>query len=201
MPERKEKLDRFTAKILAEASQEAKKAIEELKRSREQARSRAEDQVLLEAYQYIHREVGRIKAEAGREVSRHMLENKRTLAIRREEMARESFALVRAKIAAYTRTPDYTARMQALLRQALAQLPGAQDAVVYLRAEDMALESALRQAAGNVPLRFVPGELRLGGLVAESQALGLRADASFDSQAQALSGHFAELFGISLADQ
>ena len=201
MPERKEKLDRFTAKILAEASQEAKAAMEELRRSRERARSQAEDQVLLEAYQYIHREVGRIKAEAGREVSRRMLENKRTLAVHREEMARETFALVRAKIAAYTRTPAYAVRMGELLRQALAQLPGAQDTVVYLRAEDLTLERALRQAAGGVPLRFAAGELRLGGLVAESQALGLRADASFDSQAQALSGHFAELFGISLADQ
>lgn len=36
--------------------------------------------------------------------------------------------------------------------------------------------------------------------MAESEQLGLRVDSSFDSAAGELSGHFAELFGISLSD-
>ena len=35
----------------------------------------------------------------------------------------------------------------------------------------------------------------------EARAMGLRVDASFDSAAGELSGHFAELFGLSLADE
>lgn len=50
-----------------------------------------------------------------------MLENKRALYLRRTEMAQEVFALVRAKIAAFTRTPAYGQRLTALLAEALEQ--------------------------------------------------------------------------------
>lgn len=105
MPDMNQKLDRFTAKILAEAADESKRALAEVKRRRELRFQEAEDAALKEAYEYIHGEVARIQSEAGRGVSRHMLENKRALYLRRTEMAQEVFALVRAKIAAFTRTP------------------------------------------------------------------------------------------------
>ena len=60
MPDMTEKLDRFTAKILAEASEESKRAMDQAQQKRAAALRRAEDQVLREAYQYIHREVARI---------------------------------------------------------------------------------------------------------------------------------------------
>ena len=97
MPDMNQKLDRFTAKILAEAADESKRALAEVKRRRELRFQEAEDAALKEAYEYIHGEVARIQSEAGRGVSRHMLENKRALYLRRTEMAQEVFALVRAK--------------------------------------------------------------------------------------------------------
>lgn len=84
MPDINQKLDRFTAKILAEAAAESRRAMEEVQRRREQRIQEAEDEVLKEAYDYIHTEVSRIQAEAGRGVSRHMLDNKRTLSLRRK---------------------------------------------------------------------------------------------------------------------
>lgn len=200
MPDMTEKLDRFTAKILAEASEESKRAMDQAQQKRAAALRKAEDQVLREAYQYIHREVARIKAEAGRSVSRHMLENQRALSLRREEMAQETFARVRAKIAAFTRTPAYGDRLEELLKEALDQLPGAEDVQVYLRPEDKAWIPRLSKAAGR-KVDFRETDLRMGGLVARSPGLGLRVDASFDSAAQELSGHFAELFGLSLAGE
>ena len=119
MPDMNQKLDRFTAKILAEAADESKRALAEVKRRRELRLQEAEDAALKEAYEYIHGEVARIQSEAGRGVSRHMLENKRALYLRRTEMAQEVFALVRAKIAAFTRTPAYGQRLTALLAEAL----------------------------------------------------------------------------------
>ena len=159
MPDMNQKLDRFTAKILAEAADESKRALAEVKRRRELRFQEAEDAALKEAYEYIHGEVARIQSEAGRGVSRHMLENKRALYLRRTEMAQEVFALVRAKIA------------------------------------------ALAASAPQIRLTFREGDFRLGGLIAESPDLGLRVDSSFDSAAGELSGHFAELFGLSLSDE
>ena len=87
MPDMNQKLDRFTAKILAEAAGESKRALAEVKRRRELRFQEAEDAALKEAYECIHGEVARIQSEAGRGVSRHMLENKRALYLRRTEMA------------------------------------------------------------------------------------------------------------------
>ena len=67
-----------------------------------------------------------------------------------------------------------------------------------LRSEDRDWVPALRAAAPDA--EFLEGDFRLGGLIAESPALGLRADSSFDSRLTELTGHFAELFGISLSD-
>ena len=201
MPDINQKLGRFTAKILAEAAAESRRAMEEVQRRREQRIQEAEDEVLKEAYDYIHTEVSRIQAEAGRGVSRHMLDNKRTLSLRRKEMAQEVFALVRAKIAAFTRTDAYTRRMAALMTEAAGYLDGAKEVLVTLREEDMGLRQLLTDAVPLMHLTFQPGDFRMGGLVAESPDLGLRVDASFDSAAEELSGHFAELFGLSLSDE
>ncbi len=201
MPDINQKLDRFTAKILAEAAAESRRAMEEVQRRREQRIQEAEDEVLKEAYDYIHTEVSRIQAEAGRGVSRHMLDNKRTLSLRRKEMAQEVFALVRAKIAAFTRTDAYTRRMAALMTEAAGYLAGAKEVLVTLREEDMGLRQLLTDSVPLMHLTFQPGDFRMGGLVAESPDLGLRVDASFDSAAEELSGHFAELFGLSLSDE
>lgn len=201
MPDINQKLDRFTAKILAEAAAESRRAMEEVQRRREQRIQEAEDEVLKEAYDYIHTEVSRIQAEAGRGVSRHMLDNKRTLSLRRKEIAQEVFALVRAKIAAFTRTDAYTRRMAALMTEAAGYLAGAKEVLVTLREEDMGLRQLLTDAVPLMHLTFQPGDFRMGGLVAESPDLGLRVDASFDSAAEELSGHFAELFGLSLSDE
>lgn len=201
MPDINQKLDRFTAKILAEAAAESKRAMDEVQRRREQRIQEAEDEVLKEAYEYIHTEVSRIQSEAGRGVSRHMLDNKRTLSLRRQEMAQEVFALVRAKITAFTRTDAYARRMTALMEEAAECLAGAKEILVTLREEDMGLRQALTDAVPLMHLTFQTGDFRMGGLVAESPDLGLRVDSSFDSAAEELSGHFAELFGLSLADE
>ena len=201
MPDMNQKLDRFTAKILAEAADESKRALAEVKRRRELRLQEAEDAALKEAYEYIHGEVARIQSEAGRGVSRHMLENKRALYLRRTEMAQEVFALVRAKIAAFTRTPAYGQRLTALLAEALEQLSGAEEVLVTLRGDDLSFREALAASAPQIRLTFREGDFRLGGLIAESPDLGLRVDSSFDSAAGELSGHFAELFGLSLSDE
>ena len=91
--------------------------------------------------------------------------------------------------------------VRALLDEALATLSGSTEVQVFLRAEDLPLAQALQASCGGARrLTFREGGFQLGGLVAESEQLGLRVDSSFDSAAGELSGHFAELFGISLSD-
>ena len=200
MPAINKKLDRFTATILAEATAETERAITALKEKKAAELSAAEDKILLETYNYIHAEVSRIKAEAGRKVSTRMLDNKRAVYLRRDQIAHEVFDAVRAKIAAYTATPGYADRLRALLQEALHTLTGAEDVRVYLRPADRDHAAALAAAVPELHLSFLDGDFTLGGLVADSPSLGLRCDSSFDSALEALEGHFAELFGLSLSD-
>ena len=100
MSELNQKLDHFTATILAEATAETERTLADLKEKRSEAFSAAEDQILAETYHYIRTEVARVKSEAGRQVSRRMLDAKRELFLRRGQIADEVFELVRQKIVA-----------------------------------------------------------------------------------------------------
>ena len=201
MPDMTDKLGRFTAKILAEASAEARQEMDQAQQERAAALHRTEEQARLESQRSLQRALAQVKAEAGRGVSRRMLEDQRALYLRREEMAEETFARVREKVAAYTATPAYGQRLEQLLAEALERLPGAEDVEVELRPEDRQWQSRLTAAAGGRRLTFRPGTFTLGGLVARSASLGLQVDGSFDSAAEELSGRFAELFGLSLSDE
>ena len=200
MPELSKKLERFTSILLAEATAENERTLKELKERHDAALEAAEDRVLLEAYEYIHGEVGRIRGEQGRKVSQRLMENKRALSRRREEIADQVFAQVRERIAAFTATPAYLQRLHTLLKEALAALPGAEDVVVTLREEDLPLAKALRAAAGR-PIAVEAGPIRLGGLIACSPSQGLRVDASFDCAMAGLDGHFARVVGLSLTGE
>ena len=198
MPELSKKLERFTSILLAEAAAENERTLNELKEKHDAALTAAEDQVLQEAYDYIHTEVSRIRAEEGRKISQRLMENKRTLSLRREEIAQEVFAQVRSRIEAFTKTPAYARRLAALLQEALRTLGNPQDAVVTLRQADLSLEQELRRA---VPAHFTieAGPIQLGGAIVRSPEKNLRCDASFDVAMEDLDGHFARVAGLSLS--
>ena len=112
MPEMNQKLDRFTAAILAEATAEKSRTVSQMTRRRKETLAAAEDQILRESYNYIHDQVSRIKAEAGRRVSSRMLDNKRSVYLRRDQIAHEVFDAVREKIAVYTASEAYGRRLR-----------------------------------------------------------------------------------------
>lgn len=199
MSDRTVKLDHFTAAILAEATAETEHTLSILSEKRTTAYSAAEDEVLGEAYRFIHGEVARIRTEAGRRVSRHMLDNKRALYLRREAMADEVFDAVRARLNAYTASPAYPKRMERLYTEALTRLGGASEVQIFLRPEDKALAAILEASRPGIKAAFEEGSFSLGGLIAQAPTTGKRVDATFDSVMDELSGHFAELFGLSLA--
>lgn len=195
------KIDRFAAAIVAEATADTDRALAELSQRRTAAYSAAEDRILGDVYRFIHAEVARIKTEAGRQISRHMLENKRTLYLRREEIAAEVFGEVRNHLVTYTASPDYPQRMTALYADALAVLAGADEVRLFLRPADAALAAALTASQPQMKVQILEGDFLLGGLIADAPALGKRVDATFDSSMEELSGHFAELFGLSLSGE
>lgn len=201
MPEHNEKLQRFTEAVIREAARESN----QLRRQLHEKRTAALEQAHIDAREasraYYDKEAGRIRSEAGREVSRHLMDVKRQVYLRRKAISEEVIDKVRARLADFTASPDYPAHLEQLLRSAMAQLPSPSAVTLRLRDEDMQYAPQLTAAAAPVSVECVPGVFALGGLVLHCPELGLRLDCSFDTRLEELSGHFAEQFGLSLSDE
>ncbi len=201
MPEQNEKLQHFTEAVMRNAARESNT----LRRQLYEARTAALEKAHIEAREasgaYFDREAGRIRAEAGREVSRHLMDAKRQVYLRRKEISEEVTAKVRDRVVAFTNSPDYPAHLEQLLASAMTQLPGADSIVLHLREEDMKYSDRLVASIAPVTVECKPGAFSLGGLTVRCSELGLRVDCSYDTRLEELSGHFAEQFGLSLSDE
>ncbi len=200
MQQQMEKLLHFTDAVMKNAVRESDELRKQLEETRTQALERVRDEAKEAARAYYDKEAARIRAEAGREISKHLMESKREIYLRRKEIGQEVFDKVRERIAQYTASPEYPEHLKELLLSALKQLPGATRVSLRLRQEDLPLGPELAKAAAPVKVEYEEGSFSLGGLAIRCPELGLRVDCSFDNRLEELSSHFAESFGLSLSD-
>ena len=193
-----DKLDVFTSAITADALEEANRIYKEIQLEREHALSSAENSALSEMFGYIKSEVSKIRGNAGRRVSEKMMDNKRRLNLRRKEMTDDVLREVTDKISKYTSGPSYTRQLTTILFRVMDIFQ--EDAVIYLREEDMHLEPLLRLINTPYNLEFKTGNFSLGGLMASCPLKKLEIDESFDTTLVDLKDSFAEMFGLELAD-
>lgn len=200
MPEQTEKLLHFTEEVVRNAAQQSEQMKKELDEARTAALAEAKIEAKDAARAYYDKEAARIRAESGREVSRHLMESKRQIYLRRKEITQEVFHKVCERIAVFTAGETYYAHVEAMLRRAMELLSGAKSVTVQLRAEDMAFAPKLSAALAPVQVECQEGAFSLGGFIVQSSQPGLRVDCSFDNRLEELAGHFAESFGLSLSD-
>ena len=74
------------------------------------------------------------------------------------------------------------------------------DGTIWLRPQDMHYQRELAACLPGRHVTFQPGSFTLGGLIVDCHSRLLRADQSYDTALGDLDGHFAELFGLGLAD-
>lgn len=193
-----EKLERFKADILAAAKADAREVYAAIQQESDQALSSAEDEGLGETFRYIKNETARIRSAASQRVSKAVMDNKRALARRRSEMSEETLDLVRGRLAEYVQTDAYKSQLRQLTERAVEAFQA--DTEIYLRPEDMSLSGSL--ASGGVyKVTFHEDDIRVGGLRAVCPGKHMRIDESFDAVLADMSGRFAELFGLKMAEQ
>ena len=200
MPEQTQKLIRFTNTVMQEAQAEAQQAMQALEEKRAAALAEAREQARADAQAHIKEEVARIHADAGREVSRHLMDCKREIYLRRSQIAAEVFDRVVQRLHAYTASPEYPALLERQLTEAVGRFGLVSEVTVSLRAEDLFLAPALEQAVRPVAVHFREGGFNLGGIVVDCPEIGQCMDGAYDTALADLTGHFAELFGLSLSD-
>ena len=200
MPEQAQKLLHFTDNVLKTATEESEALARELEAKRQAALAEARQTSRDDAHAYYERESAKIRAEAGQEVSRHLMDGKRQVYLRRSEISREVLDKVRGKLDEFVASPQYPEHLKGLLAQTVSRLDGVHEMVIQLRHEDLPLGQELADSVAPVKATVEEGRFQIGGLVALCPELGIRADCSFDAQLEELGGHFAEIFGLSLSD-
>ena len=200
MPDLNEKLDLFQQIILDDAAQERQTLLDQVEQARKARISAAEAELKRETEARVQTKASAISAEVGQRISKQLLQDKRIISTRREEMAHEVFSLVRERLLAFTKTEGYLPHLKVLYRQAFEALGNPYDGVIYLREEDMQYSRELSAVLPGRHVTFQAGSFTLGGLIVDCHSKLLRADQSYDTALGDLDGHFAELFGLSLAD-
>ena len=201
MPEQTQKLIHFTQNVLKAASKENEELSAQLEGQRKAVLDETRKTALDSAKSYYVRESARLKAEAGREVSKHLMEGRRAIYLRRKEVGQEVLEQVRVRVEQFVASPEYPGRLRELLAQALARLDGVENVTLRLRREDLPLGPMLAESAAPVKVRVEEaGHIAIGGLSLVCPEVGMRVDCSFDTQLEELGGHFAEIFGLSLSD-
>ena len=192
-----EKLDNFMMSILSDAERESSLIMEEIKQKREASKEIAEDEILSETFRHIKAQVGTIKTEAGRRVSKKVLDNKRTLYARREEIMNKVFTQVRARLDQFVTGPEYPEQLKRLSCRAADSL-GGREIIFYLRPQDMGFAGEICAAAETKSCEVREGGFFLGGVIAECPEMHLRADESFDSAFENIKANFAEILSLEI---
>ncbi len=200
MPDSIEKLERFKKLLLEDAAAERDEMLRQVEAERTRRISAAEAELKRKTQGEIQLRANTITAESGRALSRRLLADKRLIATRREEIAHEVFGAVREKILAFTQTQEYLPHLKKLYTEAFQALGSPYDGVLLLRREDMGYARELTQTLPGRHVQVQEGSFVLGGLIVDCHSKLLRADQSYDTALDELDGHFAELFGLSLAD-
>ncbi len=200
MSDRNDKLEKFKQLVLEDAVEERRAILEQVEQQRRKRLQAAQQEIQRRIDAETRKRAVAIQAEAGRKISRRMMENKRTVATCREEIGREVFSVVRERILAFTETEEYLPHLKRLYIEAFSALGSPYDGVIYLREEDMKYQRELAACLPGRHVTFQPGKFLLGGLMVDCHSKLLRADQSYDTALSDLEGHFAELFGIALAD-
>lgn len=200
MPEQTQKLIHFTDNVLKAASKESEELERQLADQRKAALDEARKAAWENAKAYYNKEAAKLKAEAGREVSRHLMEGKRQVYLRRSQVAQEVLAQVRRRVDEFVASPAYPEHLKTLLARAMERLDGVEEIYLRLRQEDLELGPMLAESVAPVKVKYVEGRIQVGGLAIRCPELGIRVDCSFDTELEELGGHFAETFGLSLSD-
>ncbi len=200
MPDINEKLDKFKKIVLDDAAKERDSILQQIATERQTRLMQAEEEIKRETHAKTQIKANLILGESGREISRRLLADKRIIATRREEIAKEVFAAVREKILAFTQTDEYLSHLKKLYKEAFDALGNPYDGVILLRPADMKFSRELISVLPGRHVQFQEGTFVLGGLIVDCHSKLLRADQSYDTALGDLDGHFAELFGLSLSD-
>jgi|GEM_PF-1484201 len=194
------KLEEFTDAIIADAIEDSKKIVLELRDKQESLIKKAEMDISAEAMRYQNVKIAEIKTRENLRVNARMTENKLKLLQYREDWANKAFVEIRNKIVEFTNSEEYLPHLKSLLKKAIDFLGYGYLVEVALRPEDIHFGDELISSVIGVSIAVSEGNFSLGGLRVVCHSKGQRVDMSFDTSLNDMVGHFSELAGLRMDD-
>ncbi|HIZ83138.1 MAG TPA: V-type ATP synthase subunit E [Firmicutes bacterium] len=192
-----DRVSKFVTAITREAEEQRQRIEQETKDFIASEMEKAEMEALNDSYKMIQRAVSNIRADVGSQLSSRMMENRRALLARREEILEEVLGKAGERLAAFTQTADYAAFLTASAKKALAVLR-TEKPTVYLRPADMSRQAEIAAAIG--PCRFEEDAgIRLGGLRMTDEAGKIAVDDTLDTRLAAQRTWFQQNSGLVLS--
>lgn len=192
-----DRVSKFVTAITKEAEEQRQRIEQETKDFIASEMEKAEMEALNDSYKMIQRAVSNIRADVGSQLSSKMMENRRALLARREEILEEVLQKAGERLAAFTGTADYAAFLTASAKKALTVLR-TEKPTVYLRPADMSRQAEITAAIG--PCRFEEdANIRLGGLRMTDEAGKIAVDDTLDTRLAAQRTWFQQNSGLVLS--
>lgn len=166
-------------------TEKAKAERDEIMRETEQIKKleldKEENRLLEELYARIQTQIGEIKTDNIKKISRETLTQKKQLYKKREEYLDTLIDEVRARLIEFADGPDYPAYLKRNA-EALAARYAYNGSVLRVRPQDMAHAEMLSAAYGDCTVEADGGAaITIGGLVLSSEERGLEVDSSLDA--------------------
>lgn len=193
-----EKKDKFYIAINHYAEEQRKKIEEEITAFKEKELGEAEIEVLTECYLMIQKEMTQMRTGISREMAVREMDMKRELLQKRQKIANEVFQRAAEKLIEFTKTDRYADFIKNSAEQFSKALQGHQETVIFIKPGDEKYEETIRRAFQN-PCSFQPLEsIRIGGIRARNDGLGLFADETLDTLLENQRNWFEEFSGMAV---
>lgn len=195
MATNEEKLSKFNEAIHHYAEEQRRKIEDEVKKFKEKELNEAENEVLLEAYQLIQKEMAQMRNNITKEMAHREMDARRELLEKRRKIMEEIFTQAAERLKEFAQSQEYQDWMKRHC-QKLAETFSQPGTVLFVRPEDRKLESLLKSAFGTACEVQEDEEIHLGGVRAQNLAMGLVADDTLDALLENQQEWFEENSGL-----
>lgn len=192
-----EKKDKFYIAINHYAEEQRKKIESEIAAFKEKELGEAEIEVLTECYLMIQKEMTQMRTGISREMAVREMELKRHLLEKRQQIADTVFQRAAEKLTEFTKTDRYDDFLKKSAEQFANALQG-QETVIFVKPGDEKYEEMIRSAFQH-PCSFQTlDSIRIGGIKARNEDLGLFADGTLDTLLESQRDWFEEQSGMAV---
>lgn len=197
MANTEEKKDKFYMAINHYAEEQRKKIEEEISAFKQKELNEAEMEVLTECYLMIQKEMAQMRSGISREMAVREINMKRQLLEQRQKITDDVFRRAADKLAEFVKTERYADFLKKTAQQ-FSKTFQEEGTILFLKPGDEKYEKDIR-AAFQQPCSVQTLEsIRIGGIRARNDKMGLAADATLDTLLESQREWFEEQSGMAV---